>query len=65
MQWKKMLKGKCGMENHERKTRNGKSGSGKTKLTEGRLLVPQWSEPTPWTRPQMPPGPKTSLQSYF
>ena len=28
--------------------------------SEGRLLVPQWSEPTPWTRPQMPPGPKTS-----
>ena len=28
-----MQKEKCGMENHERKTRNGKSGSGKTKLT--------------------------------
>ena len=28
--------------------------------SEGRLLVPQWSEPTSWTRPQMPPGPKTS-----
>ena len=28
---------------------------------EGWLLVPQWSEPTPWTRPQMPPGPKTPV----
>ena len=29
-------------------------------LPQGWLLVPQGSEPTPWTRPQMPPGPKTS-----
>ena len=29
---------------------------------QGWLLVPQWSEPTPWTRPQMPPGPTTSLR---
>ena len=28
--------------------------------TQGWLLVTQWSEPTPWTWPQMPPGPKTS-----
>ena len=27
------------MENHERKTRNGKSGSGKTKLTSGAKKV--------------------------
>ena len=30
-------------------------------LPQGWLLVPQWSEPTPWTRPQMPPGPKTPV----
>ena len=33
--------------------------------SEGRLLVPQWSEPTPWTRPQMPPGPKTPSPSDY
>ena len=27
----------------------------------GWLLVPQWSEPTPWTQPKMPPGPTTPL----
>ena len=32
-------------------------------LPQGWLLVPQGSEPTPWTRPQMPPGPTTS--SHF
>ena len=25
------------------------------------LLVPQWSEPAPWTQPKMPPGPTTSV----
>ena len=28
-------------------------------LPQGWLLVPQGSEPIPWTRPQMPPGPTT------
>ena len=29
------------------------------------LLVPQWSEPTPWSRPQMPPGSTTSWPSDY
>ena len=29
--------------------------------SEVKLLVTYLSEPTPWTRPQMPPGPKSSL----
>ena len=32
MQWKWMQTENCGMENHEWKTRNGKTGSGKTML---------------------------------
>ena len=32
---------------------------------QGWLLVPQWSEPTPWTRPQVPPGPKSQFPSNY
>ena len=61
----------CGNDSSHSQSQSGKrlllafEGHPIRSLPQGWLLVPQWSEPTPWTRPQMPPGPKTPSPSDY